>query len=108
MQENKARREGAAAGLVGVYAARLARRAILRRYCQEDHPVLMIEEDLVEMARARLLEHVLPEARDSRAAAVIGAASARVRSSEEEDHVKEAALADLSAMSFEQVLPLLH
>jgi hypothetical protein len=42
-----------------ILAHRLTRRAVLKRFCQEGHPVLAIEEDLIEMARSKLHEAVL-------------------------------------------------
>ena len=44
---------------VRVFTSRLARRAVLRRSCPSGHPVLAIEDDLIEMARSKLQEHML-------------------------------------------------
>lgn len=42
-----------------ILAYRLTRRAVLKRFCQEGHSVLAIEDDLVEMARSKFHEAVL-------------------------------------------------
>lgn len=110
MQAYRIRQEPGPDGPEAAYAARLARRAILRRYCFGDHPVLMIEEDLVDMARARLQDHVLETGADRTASAqaVRDAAAARVLASDEEDRVKVTALTEVVSMSAEEILPAVH
>lgn len=38
------------------YASRLARLCFLKQKCEQDHPVLLTEQELVEMAKSRLQE----------------------------------------------------
>ncbi len=62
-----------------MFAIRLARRALLRRFCSADHPVLTIEEDLVEMARSKLQEHILSHYLKEDAPGLEGAVRALMR-----------------------------
>jgi hypothetical protein len=44
---------------IRIYASRLARLCFLRHRCDDDHPVLLTEQELVEMARSRLQEQAV-------------------------------------------------
>ena len=44
---------------IRVFATRIARQHFLRKFCDNDHPVLSIEYDLISMARSKLQEYIL-------------------------------------------------
>jgi hypothetical protein len=94
----------------GVYGARMARMAILRRYCEENHPVVQIERDLIEMARAKLQElmSVSSSDRTETIREIRRAAIAKILASEEDDKIKASALLEINGMAEEIILPLLH
>jgi hypothetical protein len=97
------------------YACRVARRLLLRSSCEEDHPVLAIEEDLIEMAKARLQEFLLASFPDDptivRLSAIIAVkrvAASRIRAADIDQIVKRDLLGQLSEMSMEDLIPQVH
>lgn len=98
------------------FANRLARLALLRTKCEDDHPVLAVERDLVEMARSKLQEHVMVRVTgDSRRlfrplleSWVRSAAMERALAFDEEDSVKEAVLTSLRSEESCDVIPEVH
>lgn len=95
------------------FTRRLARLTLLRQFCQPEHPVLRIEEDLAEMARSKLQEQILlrvPASRIRRLRPALESmirrsAAARILSADEEDHVKESALEALEGEGFDSLFP---
>jgi len=97
---------------VQVFASRLTRRALLRRFCPSDHPVLAIEEDLIEMARSKLQEHILasyprddiPGLREAVHAAMRQTAVEKVTGYDEDETVREELVEEVCAEPIDDVL----
>lgn len=88
---------------IRTYASRLARLCFLRRRCDGDHPVLLTEVELVEMAKSRLQEQAVlrfGRSLDSRAhilAATIRRVAAKwITCSLEDEDERELVLVELS------------
>jgi hypothetical protein len=45
--------------VVQVFASRVGRKCFLEHFCETDHPVLMTERELVEIARSKMLEQFI-------------------------------------------------
>ena len=98
------------------YAMRVARRMLLRRCCEEGHPVLAIEEDLVQMARSRLQEFLLASyspddlagVRPAVHQAVQRAASAWIVAADGDQDVKSSLLEQLDGLSEDDLVPSVH
>ena len=45
--------------MIRTFATRLARRCLLEKLCPVDHPIMIAELALVEMARSKLQEHIM-------------------------------------------------
>jgi hypothetical protein len=97
------------------YACRIARKLLLQSSCEEGHPVLAIEEDLIEMAKARLQEFLLgafPDdpaiVRSSAIVAVKRVAASKIRNSDVDTEVKRSLLQQLQEMSMEDLVPRVH
>ena len=101
-------------GVLRVYANRMARRMLLTRFCGDGHPVLEIEENLVQMARSRLQESLLIHFGDLERIKlkvffmVRKIARERIRTSDVDLDVKNSLLEELEAMSVEELFPLVH
>ena len=91
-----------------VYASRFARRLYLQQKCRFDHPVLVIEDHLVEMALSRLTEIVLT----TKANRFIIAEAIRIRAEVclrdlvEDQNLLNSILIDLAGMTCQEILPL--
>src|SRR5512135_79879 len=97
------------------YACRVARRLLLKSSCEEDHPVLAIEEDLIEMAKARLQEFLLASFPDEpsiiRLSAIIAVkrvAASKIQAAEVDQEVKKELLGQLDEMPMEDLIPRVH
>jgi hypothetical protein len=91
-----------------VYASRFARKLYLQRKCEPSHPVLEIENYLVEMALSRLNEIMLA----TKANRFIVTEAIRVRAEMclrdlvEDQELKNSILNELSQMTHNEILPL--
>ena len=91
-----------------IYACRLARRLYLQRKCGPDHPVLIIEYQLVEMASSRLAEIILA----TKANKFIIAEAIRIRTEMclrdlvEDQELRDSILIELSNMTHQEIFPL--
>jgi hypothetical protein len=92
------------------YGVRLARRAMLRKYCPDGHAVLEIENQLIDMAVAKLSEAIsLSEYTHEEIALIVReTAIVQILSSDEDDNVKESALNDIVYMTTEEILPRMN
>ncbi len=97
------------------YARRVARWLILRGSCGEGHPILTIEEDLIEMAKARLQEFLLgafPDdssvVRQTAIVAVKRVAASKIIASDQDTEIKKNLLTQLNEMSMEDLIPQVH
>ena len=97
------------------YACRVARKLLLLCSCEEGHVVLVIEEDLIEMAKARLQEFLLsafPEdqsiVRLSAIVAVKRVAASKIIAADIDTSVKKSLLAQLQEMPMEDLVPQVH
>ena len=100
---------------VRTFGNRYARRMILRRSFGDSHPVLQVENNLVEMARSQLQEVILatlpniPETtRGELVRSLRRAASERILASEEDEEVKEDMLTDVENEDFADLFHSLH
>jgi hypothetical protein len=100
-----------------VYACRVARKLLLgQRGLEAGHPVLTIEEDLIEMAKARLQEFLLGSFREDpaivRLSAIVAvkrvAASKIIAASDIDNVAKQDLLRQLSFMPMEDLIPQVH
>lgn len=91
------------------FTRRFARRLLLKQHCHtKDHPVLMIEEDLTEMARSKFQEQLLakiPSTRLKRLKSIIEkmiqkAVQERILFADEEEDVKLRALDSIRTEDF--------
>ncbi len=102
--------------VVRVYACRIARRMLLSRNCEADHPVLLIEQDLIQMAQSKLQEFLLASFVDGDqekvktrvSDSIRKIAAAKIRSSEEDQDVKDALVHELYLMDSNDLLPPIH
>ncbi len=102
--------------VVRVYACRIARRMLLSRNCESDHPVLLIEQNLIQMAQSKLQEFLLasfPDGEQDRVKKRVSdsirrIAANKIRSSEEDQEVKEGLIQELYSMSPNDLLPPVH
>ena len=102
--------------LLQTYASRVARRMLLMRFCGEGHPVLAIEEDLIQMAKSRLQEFLLASFDSDRldlvrpllSSVVRKVAYSRIMASDADHEVKESLLEELQDMPMEDLLPPVH
>jgi hypothetical protein len=97
------------------YARRIARWLLLKCSCEEGHPILAIEEDLIEMSKARLQEFLLgafPEdpsiVRQTAIVAVKRVAASRIYAAEVDTEVKQNLLTQLQEMSMDDLIPQVH
>lgn len=101
------------------YAYRIARQLLLhaklKNATAESDPILAIEADLVEMAKARLQEFLLasfPENKNVvRLIAIVAVkkvAASRIASEDIDSDAKEFLLAQLGEMSMEDLIPQVH
>jgi hypothetical protein len=97
------------------YACRIARKLLLMSACEEGHPVLAIEEDLIEMAKAKLQEFLLGAFPDdptivslSAIVAVKRVAASKIIASDIETAVKRSLLVQLNEMSMEDLMKPVH
>jgi hypothetical protein len=97
------------------YACRVARRLLLKSSCDEDHPVLAIEEHLIEMAKSRLQEFLLasfPEdpsiMRLSAIVAVKRVAASKIQAADIDLAVKKELLGQLDEMPMDDLIPQVH
>ena len=101
---------------LSTYACRIARRLLLRCNCEEGHPVLLIEDDLIEMARARfqefLLMHFPPDdlnlTRLSAIVAVKRVAASKIRAADLDKSTEDHLLEQLSNMPLDDLIPRIH
>lgn len=100
---------------IRTFGKRFARRMILRRSFGESHPVLSIEDDLVEMARSQLQEVILatvPGAedglRDELVISLRRAAADRISDSTEEEDTKAQMLLDVAREDFDDLFHTMH
>ena len=93
--------------IVRTYGSRIARRAILEKYCPDGHPVLEIENHLIEMAAASLAEAMVKQTSSLKDVilAVRKAAIAQIEEFDEEDSVKTSVLHDIVHMTDSEILP---
>ena len=91
-----------------IYASRFARRLYLQRKCESNHPVLVIEHQLIEMALSRLTEIMLA----TKANRFIVTEAIRVRAETclrdlvEDQELKRSILNELLQMTHNEILPL--
>lgn len=97
------------------YACRVARRLLLKLSCDEEHPVLQIEENLIEMAKSRLQEFLLsafPEdksiVRLSAIIAVKRVAASKIIAADVDKSVKQGLLNQLYAIPMDDLVPSIH
>jgi hypothetical protein len=97
------------------YAYRVARRLLLKSSCEEDHPILAIEENLIEMAKARLQEFLLgsfPEdpkvVRLSAIIAVKRVAASKIRAADIDQEIKKELLGQLDDIPMGDLIPSVH
>jgi len=98
------------------FANRFARLMFLHHMCESDHPVLVVERELVEMARSKLQEYVLVRVPNERLrvlrpvleAWVRAVAQEKILSSDEEDGVKESVMTRIQNESLADLLPQVH
>jgi hypothetical protein len=92
---------------IEVCSVRIARKVILKRYCPEGHPVIEVENQLVEMAAAKLIEIVGSKDPNLEEAALMirNSAAIKVRNSDEEDQTKMLAIMDIMKMKTNEILP---
>jgi len=94
------------------YGMRLARRAMLREYCHDGHAVLEIENQLIDMAVAKLSEAIrIPTSTYTYieiTSLVREAAIFQIISSDENDDIKKSALSGVTCMTDEEILPRLN
>lgn len=99
---------------VRTFALRVARLMIIRQHCQGDHPILSIEEDLVQMARSRLQEYILvsiPRDAETRLAvsqAVLEVVSRRIQMDEEDPVRLSRIFEDLQSFPLDDIFPRVH
>ena len=100
-----------------VYACRVARKMLLgQRGLEEGHPVLVIEEALIEMARSRLQEFLLGAFKEdmtiirlSTIAAIKRVIASKIITAYDVDMTSKRELLDkLSDMSMEDLIPQVH
>lgn len=118
MDKSYVGRLGPESGLTAVrtFAHRLTRRALLRRFCQSDHPVLAIEEDLVEMAKSKLHESILasftpediPKLRPALEMAVKASAMEKVAGYDEDQNVKDEIVLEVCSVPLDDILTPAH
>lgn len=114
MEREKQMRCPQEGGLLAVrtLASRLARRAHLRRFCSDGHPVLAIEESLIEMAVSKLHEFILssyerddiPSLRRYVEAAVRVYAAEKAVSYDEDESVRQAIVEEACSFSLDRML----
>ena len=108
MTKHGARIDHKSTDVFKVYSSRLARKLYLRRKCEPDHPVLVIECQLVEMALSRLAEIVL----STKANKFIVAEAIRIRAEVclrdlvEDPELRDSILFELTSMTHQEILPL--
>ena len=91
-----------------VYACRLARKLYLQRKCEPDHPVLVIECQLIEMALSRLAEIILA----TKANSYIIAEAIRIRTEVclhdlvEDKDLRDSIINELTHMTHQEILPI--
>lgn len=97
------------------YAHRVARRLLLKLSCHEGHQILLIEEDLIEMAKSRLQAFLLssfPEDKGTMLLSVIIAvkrvAASRIINADVEKPVKQELLDQLYSLPMEDLIPSVH
>lgn len=92
---------------IEVCSTRIARKVILKRYCPDGHPVLEVENQLVEMAAAKLIEIVGTKDFHLEEAALMirNSAAIKVHDSDEEDQIKTLAIMDIMKMKTSEILP---
>jgi hypothetical protein len=92
---------------IEVCSVRIARKVILKRYCPDAHPVIEVENQLVEMAAAKLIEIVGSKDSNLEEAALMirNSAAIKVRNSDEEDQTKMLAIMDIMKMKTNEILP---
>lgn len=88
---------------------------ILKKSFTESHPVLMIEDNLVEMAKSQLQESILaamPCAKESDQKDLVisirRAVADRISDSEEDDEIKAGMLLDVAREEFDDLFHPLH
>jgi len=97
---------------LSTYACRVARRLLLKCNCEEGHPVLAIEDDLIEMAKARFQEFLLISFPDdlntTRLSAIVAVkrvAASRIRAADLESDVENRLLNQLNDMPMDDLIP---
>lgn len=113
MQENSLIPIGAKA--VRVFAARLARKCFLEHCCSDEHPILSIERDLVEMARSKMMEQLLSiyrhgtlgSAQPAIIKMILKMARSRIASHVEDEEIQETIMQSVQS-EIEVLFPSLH
>lgn len=99
-----------------VFAQRLARLMYLRRVCEPDHPVLSVENELIEMAKSKLQEYIFVNvpANQTKMYGILiqswikSIALERAVSSDEDDSVKERVMEAIMAEDLSKLVPFVH
>jgi hypothetical protein len=99
-------------GTLSTYACRIARRLLLKSKCEEGHPVLAIEDDLIEMAKARFQEFLLMTfprddlslTRLSAIVAVKRVAASKIRTADIDVETKRKLLDELNDMPMDDLI----
>ncbi len=98
------------------YASRLVRFWMLQKFCHDSHPVLKIEERLVNSAknslRSQLESHFTPieitKIKFTLIRVIKTIASNKIASLDEDDSLKSDLLCTLNASAFDDLIPLIH
>jgi hypothetical protein len=101
------------AEIIHTYACRIARRLLLRLSCEIGHPVLSIEEDLVEMAQSRLQEYLITSndpkiAKMSALILIKRIAASKILNADVDIEIKENLLEQINCLSIDDIIPQLH
>lgn len=101
--------------LLLIYATRVARRLLLARSCEADHPVLEVEENLIQMARSRLQEFLMvtfpgqfEKVRPTVITMIRRMAINKIMDSEEREETKKALVEAVWTMPTEDIIPTIH
>ncbi len=98
------------------FSHRLARLMLLRIRCEADHPVLIVEMELIEMAKSKLQEFIMTQvSKDSIRLLkpiletwIRVAAQERALSFDEDDYIKEQVLSAILSENVSDVIPTVH
>ncbi len=98
------------------FANRFARYKYLKHLCEDDHPVLIVESELVEIAKSKLQELVFTKiSNDQRKVFKLlleswirAVAQERILGYDESDDVKEAVMISIQNESLASLFPQVH